>query len=147
LTFLTQNKAKLCKILIITLVFEKNAKFLAKKCRKSQKIVIITSTPGELVSRPNEALPFISIDRQVLGRFLHTSKDVSGRQSNQNQVAAELAVMGSYRRRFFISQQIIHMCMTLDIMYLQRFNVDITNSPNVDIVMKISTGHNIISCL
>jgi hypothetical protein len=36
---LTQNKAKLCKILIITLVFEKNANF-------SPKIVIITSTPG-----------------------------------------------------------------------------------------------------
>jgi hypothetical protein len=38
LAFLTQNKAKLCKFLIITLVFEKNAFF-------SQKIVIITSTP------------------------------------------------------------------------------------------------------
>jgi hypothetical protein len=29
LAFLTQNKAKLCKILIITLVFEKNAYFFA----------------------------------------------------------------------------------------------------------------------
>jgi hypothetical protein len=51
--FFTQNKAKLCKILIITLVFEKNANFfrrklpkIAENCRKSQKIVIITSTPG-----------------------------------------------------------------------------------------------------
>jgi hypothetical protein len=37
LAFLTQNKAKLCKILIITLVFEKNANFLQKiveNCRK-----------------------------------------------------------------------------------------------------------------
>jgi hypothetical protein len=42
--FLTQNKAKLCKILIITLVFEKNANFFAENCQKSQKIVIITST-------------------------------------------------------------------------------------------------------
>jgi hypothetical protein len=33
LAFLTQNKAKLCKILIITLVFEKNA-----NGRKSSKI-------------------------------------------------------------------------------------------------------------
>jgi hypothetical protein len=32
--FLTQNKAKLCKILIITLVFKKNAIF----CRKLAKI-------------------------------------------------------------------------------------------------------------
>jgi hypothetical protein len=39
------NKAKLCNILIITLVFEKNANFFAKNCRKSKKIVIITSTP------------------------------------------------------------------------------------------------------
>jgi hypothetical protein len=45
LAFLTQNKAKLCKILIITLVFEKNANFFAENWQKSQKIVIITSTP------------------------------------------------------------------------------------------------------
>jgi hypothetical protein len=31
---------------IITLVFGKNANFFAENCRKSQKIVIITSTPG-----------------------------------------------------------------------------------------------------
>jgi hypothetical protein len=46
LAFLTQNKSKLCIILIITLVFEKNANFFAENCRKSQKIVFITSTPG-----------------------------------------------------------------------------------------------------
>jgi hypothetical protein len=50
LAFLTQNKAKLCKKLIATLVFEKNANIFAKNCRKSQKIVIITSTPGWLIS-------------------------------------------------------------------------------------------------
>jgi hypothetical protein len=44
--FLTQNKAKLCEILIITLVFEKNANFFAENWQKSQKFVIITSTPG-----------------------------------------------------------------------------------------------------
>jgi hypothetical protein len=44
--FFTQNKAKICEILIITLVFEKNANFFAENCRKSPKIVIITSTPG-----------------------------------------------------------------------------------------------------
>jgi hypothetical protein len=32
-------------MLIITLVFEKNANFFAENCQKSQKIVIITSTP------------------------------------------------------------------------------------------------------
>jgi hypothetical protein len=34
LAFLTQNKAKLCKILIITLVFEKNGNFFAENCQK-----------------------------------------------------------------------------------------------------------------
>jgi hypothetical protein len=47
MSFLTQNKAKLFTNLIITLVFEENANFFAKNCRKSQKIVIITSTPGK----------------------------------------------------------------------------------------------------
>jgi hypothetical protein len=41
-----QNKAKLFKNLIITLVFEKNAKFFDENWQKSQKIVIVTSTPG-----------------------------------------------------------------------------------------------------
>jgi hypothetical protein len=54
LAFLTQNKAKLCKIFIITLVFEKNANFFAENCRKSPKIVIITSVPGRSPCRvPN----------------------------------------------------------------------------------------------
>jgi hypothetical protein len=44
--FLTPYKAKLCKILIITLIFEKNAIFFAENWQKLQKIVIITSTPG-----------------------------------------------------------------------------------------------------
>jgi hypothetical protein len=34
LAFLTQNKAKMCKILIITLVFEKNAIFFRRKLAK-----------------------------------------------------------------------------------------------------------------
>jgi hypothetical protein len=33
------------QFLIITLDFEKNANFIAENCQKSQKIVIITSTP------------------------------------------------------------------------------------------------------
>jgi hypothetical protein len=46
LALFTQNKAKFCKILIITLVFEKNANFFAENWQKSQKIGIITSTPA-----------------------------------------------------------------------------------------------------
>jgi hypothetical protein len=34
LAFLAQNKAKFCKILIITLVFEKNANFFRRKLSK-----------------------------------------------------------------------------------------------------------------
>jgi hypothetical protein len=51
LAFLTQNKAKICEILIITLVFEKNANFFAENFRKSPKIVIITSTPDLRIVR------------------------------------------------------------------------------------------------
>jgi hypothetical protein len=50
LAVLTQNKAKLCKILIISLVFEKNAIFspkIVENRRKLPKIVIITSPPGQ----------------------------------------------------------------------------------------------------
>jgi hypothetical protein len=45
MAFLTQNKAKFWKKFIITLVFKKNANFFAENWEKSQKIVIITSTP------------------------------------------------------------------------------------------------------
>jgi hypothetical protein len=38
LAFLTQNKAKLCKILILTLVFEKNANFLPKIVKNRRKL-------------------------------------------------------------------------------------------------------------
>jgi hypothetical protein len=41
------NYSYLKKKLIITLGFEKNANFFAEKWQKSQKIVIITSTPDE----------------------------------------------------------------------------------------------------
>jgi hypothetical protein len=37
LAFLTQNKAKLCKILIITLVFEKNANFFSQKIVENRR--------------------------------------------------------------------------------------------------------------
>jgi hypothetical protein len=50
--FLTKNKAKLCKFLIITLDFEKNANFFAENLQKSQKIVIITSTHGHPYLKP-----------------------------------------------------------------------------------------------
>jgi hypothetical protein len=53
LSFLTQNKAKLFKNLTITLVFEKNAIFFAENCQKSQKIVLLTSTPDQTPRRPS----------------------------------------------------------------------------------------------
>jgi hypothetical protein len=47
LAFFAQTTASLCKNVIIILVFEKKATiFLAVNWQKSQKIVIITSTPG-----------------------------------------------------------------------------------------------------
>jgi hypothetical protein len=58
LAFLTRNKAKLCKNFIIALVFEKNANFFAEHCQKSQKIVIITSTPGRTASESHADAKF-----------------------------------------------------------------------------------------
>jgi hypothetical protein len=49
LAFGAQNKSKLFKILITTLDFKKNANFFAENWQKSQKLVIITSTPGHPV--------------------------------------------------------------------------------------------------
>jgi hypothetical protein len=45
LAFLTKQ-SQILKKMIITLVFKKNANFFAENEEKSQKIVIITSTPG-----------------------------------------------------------------------------------------------------
>jgi hypothetical protein len=49
LAFFTQNKAKLCKILIVTLVFEKNGIFFTENCQKSHKIVIIQPQGDRIV--------------------------------------------------------------------------------------------------
>jgi hypothetical protein len=43
---MTQNKANLKKV-ITTLVFKKNANFFDENWEKSQKFVIITSTPDQ----------------------------------------------------------------------------------------------------
>jgi hypothetical protein len=63
LAFLTRNKANLYKMVIITSVFEKNAIFSAENCQKSQKIVIITSTPA-----------YVSILFKPLSTFVHVSR-------------------------------------------------------------------------
>jgi hypothetical protein len=59
IAFLSQNKAKLCKILIITLVFEKSAIFIAENCQTSPKIMIITSTPGHTENVSEETGEFV----------------------------------------------------------------------------------------
>jgi hypothetical protein len=46
LAFLTQNNVIFLNLII---TFEKNVNFFAENCQKSQKIVIITSTPGHSV--------------------------------------------------------------------------------------------------
>jgi hypothetical protein len=48
--------------MIITLVFKKNANFFAENWGKSQKIVIITSTPGH----PKCGI-FSNLEREVVG--------------------------------------------------------------------------------
>jgi hypothetical protein len=48
IAFLFKLLLVFAKTVTITLFFEKNVNFFAENCRKSQKIVIITSTPGML---------------------------------------------------------------------------------------------------
>jgi hypothetical protein len=73
LAFLTQNKAKLCKNLIITLVFETNANFFAENCQKSQKIVIITSVPGHTeLSGENRSRHFLGITQTISSHWPET---------------------------------------------------------------------------
>jgi hypothetical protein len=50
-------------MLIVTLAFERNANFFAENCQKSQKIVIITSTPE------------VRFDEISYGRNLRTGRE------------------------------------------------------------------------
>jgi hypothetical protein len=74
LAFLTENKAKLCKNWIITLVFEKNANFFAENCQKLQKIVIITSVLGHFWSQSYVRLFNLQLQRQRCRRLERFSK-------------------------------------------------------------------------
>jgi hypothetical protein len=65
LPFFAQTNASICKILIVTLVFEKNVDFFAEYWQKSQKIVIITSTPGH-TAKENV---LIVVDCEKLGQI------------------------------------------------------------------------------
>jgi hypothetical protein len=60
---LAQTTVSFCKNLIIALVFEKNANFFAEHWQKSQKIVLITSTPDWAI--------FYSCRQNFLAIFLH----------------------------------------------------------------------------
>jgi hypothetical protein len=61
----------------ITLVFEKNTNFYVENCRKSQKIVIITSTPAcRLFSVCQGSVTLIDIvavitAQNIINEFLH----------------------------------------------------------------------------
>jgi hypothetical protein len=69
LAFYAQTTASFCKNLIITLVFEKNANFFAENCQKSQRIVIITSTPENQSPVLRTKLCLTSKVRPKLGRL------------------------------------------------------------------------------
>jgi hypothetical protein len=76
LALLTQNKAKLSKMLIIKMVFEKNANFFAENCQKSQTIVI----PGTDGSVRLDFLMSASISQII---FLESPNDNAKLTSNQ----------------------------------------------------------------
>jgi hypothetical protein len=77
LAFLTQNIAKLCKILIITLVFEKNAIFFAENLQKSSKIVIITSTPDFQLTRKMEPFIYYSFVKHAKAEEKNIADEIS----------------------------------------------------------------------
>jgi hypothetical protein len=64
MAFFTQTKLNCA---IVTLVFEKNANFFRRKLSKSQKIVIIISTPDELVEKIAK-----NVAQPILSKFIHT---------------------------------------------------------------------------
>jgi hypothetical protein len=51
------------------LVFEKNANFFAENCRKSQKIVILTSTPDEFVKKIAQPVAQPILSQKVIHNF------------------------------------------------------------------------------
>jgi hypothetical protein len=63
-----QTTASFYKNLIITFVFEKNAIFFADNWQKSQKIVIITSTP-DIKQKPDNQARKISVAHLKKFRF------------------------------------------------------------------------------
>jgi hypothetical protein len=73
LAFLTQNKAKLCKILIITLVFEKNANFFRRKLSKIAENCDHNIDPRhrEKVAPKFAPLPFFSNVEQKAQKSLY----------------------------------------------------------------------------
>jgi hypothetical protein len=61
MAFLLKTRLSYANIMIMTLVFEKNANFFAENWQKLQKLVIITSTPGSELSKFRLCNPFWSI--------------------------------------------------------------------------------------
>jgi hypothetical protein len=74
MAFFAQNKAKLCKNWIITLVFDKNANFFAENWQKSQKIVIITSPYDEAGAGRGCQMVHFNAKNANLGIFRRTLK-------------------------------------------------------------------------
>jgi hypothetical protein len=66
LRFLLKLLLVFAKIVIITSVFEKKRHFFAENWQKSQKIVIITSTPGRAASCDTERHKYHCSRKQTL---------------------------------------------------------------------------------
>jgi hypothetical protein len=92
---------KLCtaifgKNLIITLAFEKNANFFAENWQKSQKIVIITSTPAfvnlknDTQSKQNPPNLVTLVDTQIPGAIIEVDNlSFSAQFSDQREISSQ----------------------------------------------------------
>jgi hypothetical protein len=75
LAFFAQTAASFSKNLIVTLAFEKNTNFFAKNWQKSQKTVIITSTPEEILVIKNgptiKVFLILAVSMTIPGKSRH----------------------------------------------------------------------------
>jgi hypothetical protein len=107
LAFFTQNKAKLCKFLIITLDFKKNANFFAENWEKSPKIGIITSTAGHPAMSFSDEETHSSFFSQFPLNFTWLFSSVGARSANPHGlvnciITYQLLILRYWMRNFFI---------------------------------------------
>jgi hypothetical protein len=106
---------------IITLIFEKNAKFFDENWQESQKIVIITSTPGypalgyqAIGLKPSALICFGGSASHLVPKFLHAFNAVVAHWKSAKPLGASFMNLYFGRSHKFVpliyGQNFIHKC-------------------------------------